>query len=141
MKKRMNKLSNVYFLKNIKICEKHSRKSNQIRLLLIIRMTIGLNWRPKIPCIYSENELEHTAHVRKIIQRLQKTSLQIDIKKCEFNTKRTKYFGFIINIEGIEMDFEKIEMIIIWQISTTVKKMQFFFYFYNFYCRFIREYE
>jgi transposase InsO family protein len=90
--------------------------------------------------IYSEDELEHTAHVRKVIQRLQEAGLQIDIKKCEFSTKRTKYLGFIISTEGIEVDPEKIEVVIAWQIPTTVKGVQSFLGFCNFYRRFIREY-
>jgi len=90
--------------------------------------------------IYSEDELEHTAHVRKVIQRLQEAGLQIDIKKCEFSTKRTKYLGFIVSTEGIEVDPEKIEVIIAWQIPTTVKGVQSFLGFCNFYRRFIREY-
>jgi hypothetical protein len=63
--------------------------------------------------IYSENEFKHTAYIRKIIQCFQKTNLQIDIKKCEFNTKRMKYFEFIVNIKNIKINFEKIEIIII----------------------------
>jgi hypothetical protein len=63
--------------------------------------------------IYSENELEHTAYIRKVIQHFQKIELQINIKKCEFNTKRIKYLKFIINIKDIEMNSEKIEVIII----------------------------
>ena len=35
--------------------------------------------------------------------RLQKASLQADIKKSEFSVKRTKYLGFIVSIEGIEI--------------------------------------
>jgi hypothetical protein len=40
--------------------------------------------------IYSKNQLEHTGHVRKVIQRLREAGLQIDIKKCEFSVRRTK---------------------------------------------------
>jgi hypothetical protein len=87
--------------------------------------------------IYSEDELEHTEHVRKVLKRLQEAGLQIDIKKCEFSVKRTKYLGFII---GIEVDPEKIEVIDAWQAPTTVKGVQSFLGFCNFYRRFIREY-
>jgi hypothetical protein len=30
------------------------------------------------------------------------------IKKCEFHVKQTKYLGFIVIIEGIEVDLEKV---------------------------------
>ena len=37
--------------------------------------------------IYSEDELQHEAHVKQVIERLRATRLQADIKKCEFNVK------------------------------------------------------
>ena len=51
--------------------------------------------------IYSEDELQHEAHVKQVIERLRAAGLQADIKKCEFNVKRTKYLGFIISTDGI----------------------------------------
>ena len=42
-----------------------------------------------------------------MIERLQKASLQANIKKSEFSVKRTKYLGFIISTKGIKADLEK----------------------------------
>ena len=39
---------------------------------------------------------EHTAHVRTAIQRLSQAGLQINIKKSEFYTTKTKYLGFLL---------------------------------------------
>jgi hypothetical protein len=61
--------------------------------------------------IYSDNELEHTAQVRLVLQRLQEAGLQADLKKCEFDTKRTKYLGFIVSTDGIEVDPEKVAIV------------------------------
>ena len=71
--------------------------------------------------IYSDNELEHEAHIKKVLQRLMDAGLQADIKKCEFSVTRTKYLGFIISTDGIEVDPEKIEVIRDWQPPRTVK--------------------
>jgi transposase InsO family protein len=90
--------------------------------------------------IYSDNELEHTAHVHKVLQRLSEAGLQADLKKCEFNVKRTKYLGFIISTNGIEVDPDKISVVKEWQYPTTVKGVQSFLGFCNFYRRFIRDY-
>ena len=57
--------------------------------------------------IYSDNELEHEEHVKKVLQRLRNAGLQADIKKLEFSVKRTKYLGFIISTNGIEADPKK----------------------------------
>ncbi|QSZ28681.1 hypothetical protein DSL72_003181 [Monilinia vaccinii-corymbosi] len=90
--------------------------------------------------IYSENEEEHEEHVKLVLTRLENAGLQADLKKCEFNVKRTKYFGFIISIEGIEVDPEKIEIVESWAYLTTVKGIQSFLGFCNFYRRFIKDY-
>ena len=90
--------------------------------------------------IYSENELEHEEHVCKVLQRLQKAGLQVDIKKSEFSVKRTKYLGFIISTDGIEADPEKTAVINQWEPPRTVKGVQSFLGFCNFYRRFIKNY-
>jgi hypothetical protein len=90
--------------------------------------------------IYSENELEHEDHVKKVLQRLHDAGLQADIKKCEFHVKRTKYLGFIVTTEGIEVDPDKVSVVKEWQPPQTVKGVQSFLGFCNFYRRFIRDY-
>jgi predicted oxidoreductase len=57
--------------------------------------------------IYSENKLEHKEHVCKVLQQLCKAGLQANIKKSEFNVKRTKYLRFIISTNSIKADLEK----------------------------------
>jgi hypothetical protein len=54
--------------------------------------------------------------------------------------QRIKYLGFIITIEGIKVDLEKVAVIANWKILTTVKNMQLFLDFRNFYRRFVHEY-
>ena len=71
--------------------------------------------------IYSDNELEHEHHVRKVLERLRNAGLQIDLKKCEFHVTRTKYLGFIINTNGIKVDLDKISVVKSWKPLTTVK--------------------
>ena len=61
--------------------------------------------------VYSENELDHQEHVRKVLLRLREAGLQADIKKSEFSVKRTKYLGFYVSTNGIEVDPEKTETI------------------------------
>jgi hypothetical protein len=90
--------------------------------------------------IYSENELEHQSHVEKVLTRLRAAGLQADIKKCEFSVTKTKYLGFIVSTDGIEVDPEMVEAVINWQPPQTVKGVQSFLGFCNFYRRFIRDY-
>ena len=43
--------------------------------------------------------LQHRNHVQKILLQLQEAGLQIDIDKCEFEVKSTKYLGFILKVK------------------------------------------
>jgi len=90
--------------------------------------------------IYSKNELEHEEHVYKVLQRLREAGLQADIRKSKFSVKRTKYLGFIISIDGIKADLEKTAAIDQWTPPRTVKGVQSFLGFCNFYQHFIKNY-
>jgi hypothetical protein len=46
--------------------------------------------------------------------------LQASIKKCEFHVITTKYLGFIITPEGVQVDPAKVEAVISWKAPTTV---------------------
>lgn len=92
--------------------------------------------------IYTDGSLEqHRGHVRQVLQRLQEAGLQLDISKCEFETQRTKYLGFIIEAEvGISMDPAKVEAITSWEAPKTIKGVQSFLGFANFYRQFIKDF-
>ncbi len=90
--------------------------------------------------IYSEGSLaEHREHVRKVLRRLQDAGLQLDIDKCEFEVKSTKYLGFIIEAGvGVRMDPQKVQAILNWEAPRSVKGVQSFIGFANFYRKFIQ---
>ena len=90
--------------------------------------------------IYSKNETEHEKHVKMVLERLRAAGLQASIKKCEFHVTRTKYLGFILTTEGIEVDPEKTQVIHDWKVPNTVRGVQSFLGFCNFYRRFIKDY-
>jgi hypothetical protein len=61
--------------------------------------------------IYLENKLEYKVYIKKVLEKLKKASLQADIKKSKFSIYYTKYLEFIISIEGIKVDLEKVKVI------------------------------
>ena len=83
--------------------------------------------------IYSKSETEHEKHVKMVLERLCAAGLQVSIKKCEFHVTQTKYLGFILTTEGIEVDPEKTQVIHNWKVPNTVRGVQSFLGFCNFY--------
>jgi SepF-like predicted cell division protein (DUF552 family) len=71
--------------------------------------------------IYSTDELEHEAHVKQVVDRLRAAGLQADIQKCEFSVTKTKYLGFIVSTEGIQVDQDKVKVIADWPQPRTVR--------------------
>ncbi|GFF63123.1 hypothetical protein IFM51744_11089 [Aspergillus udagawae] len=92
--------------------------------------------------IFTDGSLtEHRNHVRQVLGRLQAAGLQLDIDKCEFEVKSTKYLGFIIEAgKGVHMDPDKVKAILEWQAPTSTRGVRSFLGFANFYRRFIRNF-
>lgn len=88
--------------------------------------------------VYSKTRKEHRSHVREVVTRLMNAGLTIDIRKCEFNVTRTKYLGLIISTDGIQMDPDKVSAIREWNKPGTLRELQRFIGFANFYRRFIK---
>ena len=61
--------------------------------------------------IYSNNKLEHETYMKKVLERLQNAGLQVDIRKCEFGVKRTKYLGFIVSTNSIKTNLDKVKVV------------------------------
>ena len=90
--------------------------------------------------VYSLEEKEHHQHVRKVLQRLREHELFVKLEKCTFCTTSVEYLGFIITNRGISMDPKRTSTIAEWPVPETIKEIQSFLGFCNFYRRFIHRY-
>ncbi|KAI2663508.1 Transposon Tf2-9 polyprotein [Labeo rohita] len=88
--------------------------------------------------IYSNSYSEHIQHVRAVLQRLIQHQLYAKEEKCEFHQEKIAFLGYIISPEGIAMDDSKVYAVRNWPCPSTLKELQRFLGFANFYRRFIR---
>jgi hypothetical protein len=86
----------------------------------------------------SDDEALHEEQVFKVLQRIKDAGMFLDPAKCKFKTKKVKYLGLILTTEGLEMDPKKVATVPEWQVPRTVKDVQSFLGFCNFYRRFIK---
>ncbi len=90
--------------------------------------------------IYSNSLKEHLQHVRSVLKCLIQYQLYAKAEKCEFHQTSTSFLGYIISQEGVAMDENKVRAVLEWPQPHTVKELQRFLGFANFYRRFIRNF-
>jgi hypothetical protein len=92
--------------------------------------------------IYSDESYQnYKSKMKKVLQKLHKAGLKLDIKKSEFAFSEVKYLRFIISAgKGIKVNPGKVEAIKKWKASTIVKGVRSFIGFSNFYRGFIKNF-
>ena len=90
--------------------------------------------------IYSESESDHERHVRQVLDRLCESDLFIKLKKCAFHVRQVKYLRYIISPQGLSMNLTWVITVQDWPTSHSVKDVQSFLSFCNFYRHFIKGY-
>ncbi|KAI2664269.1 Transposon Tf2-9 polyprotein [Labeo rohita] len=88
--------------------------------------------------IYSKTLEKHTQHVRAVLRRLLAHQLYCKLEKCAFHQHSTTFLGFVISPQGVAMDPQKLEAVRSWPLPTSLKQLQRFLGFANFYRRFIQ---
>ena len=83
--------------------------------------------------VYSKNEADHKVHVRKVLEALKKADLQIKSEKSQFHWTEIEFLSYIITDKSIKINSEKVRVIAEWPVSKSVKDVQFFLKFVNFY--------
>lgn len=87
--------------------------------------------------IFTETLEEHRSITRRVLELMRLHKLYLKAAKCEFEKLKIEYLGLIISEGKIEMDPVKVEGVSRWPAPTTVKEVQSFLGFTNFYRRFI----
>src|SRR5881394_3280667 len=87
--------------------------------------------------IFSNNAKDHLWHVKEVLSHLRKHSLYCNLDKCEFSKTEVEYLGVIANGEGVRANPKKITEAVDWAPPKSVKGLQEFLGFVNYYHRFI----
>jgi hypothetical protein len=83
--------------------------------------------------VVSKTEQDHFVQIKQVLGKLWEYSL----KKCDFFWSKVQFLGFIITLEGLQMDPWKLDTIVNWPLPETLKGLQQFLGFCNFYRHFI----
>ncbi len=87
--------------------------------------------------IFSSSLQEHVKHVSIVLGRLLDNHLYAKPEKCEFHVTKVQFLGFIIKPGQIQMDPQKVQAVVEWPPPSSVKEVQHFLGFDNFYRKFI----
>ena len=61
--------------------------------------------------IFSDNIANYKNYVKKVLAKFCKTGLQANIDKYKFNIIKTKFLNFIISMDRLKIDLEKIAVL------------------------------
>ena len=83
--------------------------------------------------IYSKTLKDYRLHVCQVLERLQEAGIQAKVDKCKFYVQETNFLSLIISTEGIQMDSQKVSIILDWAQPTSLRHVRSFLGFCNFY--------
>jgi transposase InsO family protein len=90
--------------------------------------------------IFSQTKEQHVEHVQTILKKLHHAKLKLRPKKCEFHVQETDFLGHRITNEGIQTDYNKVQVIQEWPVPTNLRELQKFIGMVNYYRRYINNY-
>ena len=83
---------------------------------------------------------DHIKDLTDIFERLRKYNLKLKMKKCAFARQQVEFLGHIVSPDGLAVDPSKVSAVKNWPIPKTLKDVQSFLGFCNYYRRFIKDF-
>jgi len=85
-------------------------------------------------------EEEHDKIVEEILRRLEENDLYVKPEKCMWKARKIGFLGMIIGPNGVEIEKEKVDRVLIWPEPKNMKDVRKFLGFANYYRRFIKKF-
>ena len=86
----------------------------QARINEVLRLFLDIFYTAYIDdiLVYSDNLKDYRKHVSSVLRALQDAGLQLDIKKCVFETTEVVYLRMVVSTSGVKMDPSKVQCIV-----------------------------
>ncbi len=89
--------------------------------------------------IYTQDTgAKHVEAVKWVLDKLRQHGLFINLQKCRFGTDKVHFLGYVIAPTGVSMEGDRIQSVKNWPELKSVREIQVFVGFANFYRRFIK---
>ena len=83
--------------------------------------------------VVTEIEEGHDEIVKEVLRRLEENDLFVKPEKCIWKVREVRFLGVIIGEDRVRMEKEKVQKVIEWLVSKSVKDMQKFLGLVNYY--------
>jgi len=90
--------------------------------------------------IDSKNMEDHIKLVQKVLDRLEQHDLAVSLKESVFHQDEVEFLGYIVKTSGVTMSHRKVKSVQNWVHTRSVKEVQTFIGFANFYQRLIQDF-
>jgi hypothetical protein len=90
--------------------------------------------------VYSKDLEEHVAHLRAVLEQLRRQQLYGKQGKCDFAKSEVEYLSHVIGGGTVRVDPKKIMAVQDWRTPKTVRDIQSFLGFANYYRGFVKDY-
>jgi len=90
--------------------------------------------------IYSKNMEEHIRLVQQVLNWFKQYDLAVLLKKSVFHHEKVEFLGYTVKTSGVTMTDRKVKSILNWAHPRSVKEVQIFIAFANFYRQFIKDF-
>lgn len=87
--------------------------------------------------IVSSSFEEHVSLLLRVLEKLRKANLSVNLEKCEFFKSQLKYLGYVVDANGLRTDPDKVEAILNYTTPTSRKDLKRFLGTATWYRRFV----